>query len=112
MVAVRVWLLLLVAFVPPKGASAQSDVPIISGGAGFFSATQGGNTFFQPVIAPVVVAPLGEKWLIETRADLREVISHKNGNSGPYQGQFFGTLEYLQLDYNVNTHMTITAAAF
>ena len=50
--------------------------------------------------------------MIETRADLREMISHKNGNSGPYQGQFFGTLEYLQLDYNVNTHMTITGGRF
>lgn len=111
-VRVKFWLVVMVMLLGLKGANAQSDVPIISGGAGFFSATQGGSTFFQPVIAPVVVVPLGEKWLIESRADLRGVISRENGNSGPYQGQFFGTLEYLQLDYNVSTHMTITAGRF
>jgi len=46
-----------------SAASAQSDIPILSGGAGFFSATQGNNTFFQPVVAPELVVPFGEKWL-------------------------------------------------
>jgi hypothetical protein len=93
-------------------ASAQSDTPILSGGAGFFGANQGGNPFFQPVLAPVLVIPLGNNWLIESRADLREVVARQFGSSGPYQGTFFGTLEYLQLDYNVNSHMTITAGRF
>jgi len=93
-------------------ASAQSDVPILSGGAGFLGTTQGNNTFFQPVVAPVLLVPLGEKWLVEARADLRGFISRENGSTGPYQGQFFGTLEYLQLDYNANSHLTITAGRF
>jgi hypothetical protein len=93
-------------------ASAQSDTPILSGGAGFFGANQGGNPFFQPVVAPVLTVPLGDKWLIESRADLRGVISRENGSTGPYQGQFFGTLEYLQFDYNANSHLTITAGRF
>lgn len=94
------------------GASAQSSVPILSGGAGFWGATQGGNTFFQPVLAPVLAVPLGENWLIESRADLRGLISREDGTTGPFQGQFFGTLEYLQLDYNANSHLTITAGRF
>ena len=108
----RVWHVLLLALMWSGGASAQPGVSLLSGGAGFFSATQGGNTFFQPVIAPVLLVPLGQKWLIESRADLRGVIAQENGATGPYQGQFFGTLEYLQLDYNVSTHMTITAGRF
>ena len=108
----KLWVVLLLGIGLVEGASAQTDVPIVAGGIGFFSATQGGNTFFQPVVAPVVLVPLGEKWLIESRADLRGLISHENGTTGPYQGQFFGTLEYLQLDYNVSTHMTITAGRF
>ena len=93
-------------------ASAQSNVPIISGGAGFFGATQGGITFFQPVVAPVLAVPLGENWLIESRADLRGFVSREDGATGPLQDQFFGTLEYLQLDYNANSHLTITAGRF
>jgi hypothetical protein len=93
-------------------ASAQSNTPILSGGAGLFGASQGDNTFFQPVLAPVLAFPLGNNWLIESRADLREVVARQFGTSRPYQGNFFGTLEYLQLDYNANSHMTITAGRF
>jgi hypothetical protein len=60
----------------------------------------------------VLSVPLGDKWLVESRADLREVVSRENGTSGPYQGQFFGTLEYLQLDYNASPHLTVTAGRF
>jgi hypothetical protein len=91
---------------------AQSDVPIISGGTGFLSNTEGGATTFQPVITPVVVVPLGDRWLIESRTDLRGVIYQQDGSSGPYQGQFFGTLEYLQVDYNVSSALTVTAGRF
>src|SRR3974377_2141646 len=80
-------------------ACAQLGVPVISGGAGFFSSTQGGANLFQPVLAPVISVPIGERWLVESRADLREVVFREQGTTGPYTGQFFGTLEYLQLDY-------------
>jgi hypothetical protein len=94
------------------GSAQQPDVPIISGGAGFFGSTQGGASFFQPVLAPVLAIPLGDRWLIESRADLRGFISREDGTTGPYQGQFFGTLEYLQVDYNANSHLTITGGRF
>ena len=90
----------------------QSDVPIISGGAGFFDSKFGGVNFFQPVVAPVLTIPLGDKFLIESRADLRGFFIRQNGTSGPYQGQFFPTLEYLQLDYLANSHLTITVGRF
>ncbi len=92
--------------------NAQDNVPIVSGGAGFLGSNQGGANVFQPVIAPVIALPLGDRWLIESRADLREVVFRQDGTSGPYQSQFFGTLEYLQLDFNANSHLTITAGRF
>jgi len=93
-------------------AGAQSDVPIISGSAGFFGSAQGGAPLYQPVLAPVLAAPLGERWLIESRADLREIVFQQNGTRGPYTNQAFTTLEYLQLDYNVASHLTITGGRF
>src|SRR5258705_11576722 len=105
----RVLLALTLILCGISAASAQSDVPILSGGAGFFSATQGNNTFFQPVVAPVLVVPFGEKWLVESRAHLRGFFSREKGATGPFQRQFIGTLEYLQLDYNANSHLTVTA---
>ena len=91
--------------------SAQENVPIISGGAGFLSSTQGGTNVLQPVLAPVLVAPLGDRWLIESRADLR-VVDFQQGPGGDYKNESFATLEYLQLDFNANSHLTITAGRF
>src|ERR1700740_2547983 len=99
------------ALVTCSFASAQQDVPILSGGAGFLSSTQGGTNVLQPVLAPVLSVPLGDRWLIESRADLREVY-FQQGPGGPYTNEGFATLEYLQLDYNANSHLTITAGRF
>lgn len=91
---------------------AQSTVPILSGGVGFTTATSQGSTSIQPIIAPVLAAPIGNRWLIESRADLRGFIAPKFGNTGPYQGQFFDTLEYAQIDFLATDHLTITAGRF
>lgn len=102
--------LLLILLLRPV-AHAQSEVPIISGGVGVISTTDGGSTFVQPVIAPVIAVPVGDRWLFESRADLREVIYQPNG-SGAYQHQFFDTLEYAQVDYNAASWLTIVAGRF
>jgi len=91
-------------------ASAQSGVPIISGGAGFVTTTNGGQTFYQPVVAPVVVAPLGSRLSIESRFDLREIIA--KDATGNYQGTGVTTIEYLQLDYQVTPRLTISVGRF
>ena len=108
----RLFVIVVLLFGCCGRGQAQENVPILSGGAGFFGAAQGDVHFYQPVLAPVLTVPLGERWLVESRADLREVISRENGTSGPYQGEFFGTLEYLQLDYLASSHVTITAGRF
>jgi hypothetical protein len=92
--------------------SAQSNIPIISGGIQYLNSTQGGATTFQPVIAPVVSIPIGQHWLIESRATFDEVIFRENGTSGPYHAQTFSSIDYLQLDYIANSHLTITVGEF
>jgi hypothetical protein len=91
---------------------AQSNVPIISGGVQFLSSTNGGVTTFQPLIAPVVAIPLGERWLVESRATFDEFIFRENGTTGPYHALTFSSVDYLQLDYLVNSHLTITIGQF
>jgi hypothetical protein len=92
--------------------SAQAETPIISGGVQYASTTAGGVTVFQPIISPVVVVPIGQKFLIESRATFDEFISRENGSSGPYQSKTFSSIDYLQLDYVVNSHLTIVAGQF
>src|ERR1700678_1738792 len=92
--------------------SSAQNVPIVSGALGFFDSTNTGANFFQPVAAPVVVAPLGKHFLAESRFDLRGVYIPQNGTSGPYQGSFVGTTQYLQLDYLASRRITFTAGRF
>jgi hypothetical protein len=87
------------------------DVPLISGGAGMFSSTNEGYTFLQPVVAPVLAMPLGSHVLVESRADLRGFYQ-QNNETGPFHGSFTATLEYLQADFIVNRHLTVTAGRF
>lgn len=88
------------------------DVPIISGGIGFLNSTNAGVNFFQPVLAPVVAIPLGKHLLVESRFDFREFYSRKDGRSGPYQGTFFKSTQYLQLDYIAAPKLTFTVGRF
>ncbi len=106
--AVQTALLLLIYGVTL--AAAQSGAPIISGGAGLVSSVDGGQTFYQPIVAPVVVAPLGSKFTIESRFDLREFIA-KNAN-GNYDSTGFASIEYLQLDYRPTPQITLSVGRF
>ncbi len=92
--------------------SSAQNVPIVSGALGFLDSTNTGVNFFQPVAAPVIVAPLGKHFLAESRFDLRGLYIPKNGTSGPLQASFLRTTQYLQLDYLASEKLTLTAGRF
>jgi hypothetical protein len=92
--------------------SAQSDVPILSGAVAFQGASNGGAKSFQPIIFPVLVAPFGDHWLVESRGEIQGFIARENGTRGPYDGQFVASFAYLQLDYIANPHFTFTVGRF
>jgi hypothetical protein len=105
------WALLLLS-ISGLSVAAQSDIPIISGGVQYLSTTNGGATVFQPLISPVVAVPLGDHWLIESRATFDEVIFREDGSSGPYHALTASSVDYLQLDYLVNPHLTVVVGEF
>ncbi|HXP08430.1 MAG TPA: hypothetical protein VN828_08040 [Acidobacteriaceae bacterium] len=91
--------------------SAQ-DTPLISGGVGFQTSTNGGNTTYQPIIEPLLAAPIGQRVLIESRAALLETWAPRgNGQSG-YDHTFFGGLTYLQGDVILTPHVTLVGGSF
>lgn len=98
-------------FVPAQTADAQ-NTPLVSGGIGFLDSTNTGANFFQPVVAPVVAVPIGKHFLAESRFDFREFYARKDGTSGPYEGTFFKSTQYLQLDYIAAPRLTLTAGRF
>lgn len=106
--------MLLVCVLPQLLArlSMAQNTPIVSGGIGFIDGVDGGANSFQLVIAPVLVVPIGKYLLAESRFDFREFYGRKNGISGPYEGTFFKSTQYLQLDYIASSKVTITAGRF
>lgn len=88
------------------------NTPIISGGIGFLNSTNAGANSFQMVLAPVVVIPLGNHLLAESRFDFREFYNRQNGRSGSYEGTFFKSTQYLQLDYIASPRLTLSVGRF
>jgi hypothetical protein len=94
-----------------SNAMAQ-NTPLLSGGVGFITTTNGGNTTYTPVVSPLVAIPLGQRFLVESRASILESISPKGGGQPGYKGTAFQGLSYLQLDYLTGSHLTVVAGEF
>ena len=86
-------------------------MPVITGAAGFLYSKDAGQTFLQPILSPVVLVPLGSHFEIEANAQLQGLIA-RSSPGGPYEGSFFPSIQYMQLDYIVNSHLTIVAGRF
>ena len=80
------------------------NVPLLSGGVGFFTSTNGGKTNYQPHIEPLIAAPIGKSFLVESRGILLEEFS-PNGNG--YGHSHLADLIYLQGDYLATSHLTV-----
>jgi hypothetical protein len=94
--------------------SAQ-QVPLISGGAGFLTSTDGGKTSYLPIIEPLAAVPIGSHILIETRASaVQSWFPYSAGQSGypGYNHVYSLGLTYLQADYIATSHVTIVGGSF
>lgn len=105
------WLVLLGASVAIGTFEAEAQrTPLISGGVGMFTVTNGGNTTYFPTIAPVLEAPLGPLVLIEAKANLLETITPRP-NTG-YDTSHYVALGHLQADVKVTPHATVVGGYF
>ncbi len=109
-ILVAVTLLMSSLLITPHVAA--QDTPLISGGVGFFTSTNGGNTTYVPTISPVLVAPLGQHLLVESRANLIELFFPKPPGQSGYTSEPFLSLAYLQLDYLATSHLTVVGGEF
>jgi hypothetical protein len=102
------WLAGLLAVAQP--ALAQY-VPLVSGGIGILPSRDNGITSFQPVVSPLVAAPIGQHLLAEGRFYFEEFYV-QNNNTGPYVGSFIKDTDYLQLDAMVAPKLTFVVGRF
>jgi hypothetical protein len=92
--------------------SAAQDTPLLSGGVGFFTSTNGGSTSYQPHIEPLIAAPIGSSLLVEGRGILQEEFSPNGGGQSGYSHSHLASLLYLQGDYLATPHLTVVAGSY
>jgi hypothetical protein len=76
--------------------NAEKGVPILSGSAGTFSFVTAGQQRLDAQINPVLLVPLGDRWLVESRARF-EGAFQRPPDGGPYGGPVSKNLDYLSL---------------
>lgn len=86
-------------------------IPILTGTAGTFSFVTAGQNQLNAQINPVLLVPLGERWLVESRAEFQGAFQ-RPPDGGPYGGPVSKNLDYLQADYIANPYVTVTLGRF
>ncbi|HUJ32123.1 MAG TPA: hypothetical protein VLY23_12640 [Candidatus Acidoferrum sp.] len=104
-----------------SGAKAQSQdvqfddmpkpVPVFSAGMGFIAPFEGGQPHLDPLVSPVFLIPLGDRWLVESRDTFESDLSTPPG-SNSFHGVVQKEVDYLQLDYIANPYMTVTVGRY
>ncbi len=104
-------LLLAPAWFAAQTSDTEKPVPILTGNAGAFSFVTAGQNLIDTQINPVLLVPLGDRWLIEARAEF-EGEFQRPPDGGPYGGPVAKHVDYAQVDYMASPYVTITAGRF
>jgi hypothetical protein len=86
-------------------------VPLLTGGAGFITTFDAGEPHLGPIVSPVVLLPLGQRWLFEARGDFESDLVQVPGQSG-FHGTLTKGVDYAQLYFIANPYMTVTVGRF
>jgi hypothetical protein len=89
-----------------------APVPLLTGSTGFITTFDGGDPHLHPIVTPLVLVPIGQRWAFETRATFETDMVQVPGRSGFHGGAVDKEVEYLQLDFIANPYMTITVGRF
>lgn len=111
---VLVFLFLITVAIPSLRAQApesERPVPILTGTAGYFNFVTAGQNQIDAQINPALLVPLGDHWLIESRAEFEGAFQRPAAGE-PYGGQVSKNLDYAQVDYIANPYLTVTMGRF
>jgi hypothetical protein len=99
------------AILQAQTSSSDNPVPILTGSAGYFTFVTAGQTQLNAQVNPVLLLPLGDRWLVESRVEFQGAFQRPPGG-GPFGGQVSKNLDYLQADYIANPFLTVTVGRF
>ena len=99
------------SYPPIEAATDVQPVPLLSGSAGFITNFDAGEPHLAPIVSPVVLVPIRQRWLVESRGTFETDMVQQPGNSA-FHGVVEKALDYAQLDFIANPHLTITVGRF
>jgi hypothetical protein len=94
-----------------EDSEAIKPVPVFTMGAGFISSFEGGTPHLGPLVSPIFLVPIGENWLIESRATFESDLAPPPGSTD-FKGVVEKEVDYLQLDYIANRYATVSIGRF
>jgi hypothetical protein len=109
--AARVIILCLIPALLRAQSSSDRPVPILTGTAGYFNFVTAGQNQLDAQVNPVLLLPLGDRWLIESRAEF-EGAFQRPPDGGAYGGEVSKNLDYAQVDFIANPYLTVTFGRF
>lgn len=78
---------------------------------GYFNFVNGGQNEIDAQVNPVLLIPIGDRWLVESRAEFEGAFQRPDGG-GSYAGGVAKNLDYAQLDYIANRYLTVSVGRF
>lgn len=94
-----------------QDSAAIKPVAILSAGMGFIASFEGGQPHLGPLVSPVLLIPIGDRWLIESRDTFEsDLVQLPGGNS--FHGIVQKEVDYAQLDFIASPHLTVTFGRF
>ena len=101
----------LIAAAAAQSSEGEKPVPVLSGVAGYFNFIAAGQNQIDEQVNPVLLLPLGERWLAEARMECEGAFQRPPGG-GPYQGGQSKNLDYAEADFIANRYVTVTMGRF
>jgi hypothetical protein len=86
-------------------------VPLLTGSTGFITTFDGGEPHLGPIVTSVLLVPMGERWMMESRATFESDLAEPPGVSG-FHGVVRKEVDYAQLDFIANPYLTVTLGRF
>lgn len=94
-----------------QDSATASPIPVFTMGSGFITTFEGGTPHLGPLVAPLLLVPIGQNWLFETRGTIEADLSPPPGGGG-FKGVVEKSVDYVQLDYIANRYVTVSAGRY
>lgn len=85
-------------------------IPVLTGVFSYQSSFEPGTQEVAPEFDPILLVPLGNKFLVESEFEMSMDVTRDQGRVGPAVVEH--GIEYLQLDYVANPYLTVVAGRF